>query len=492
MKIFGMDIPPKSEGAPLEKWYLKAKTEFEEALTSGDPIAQMFALKKFDDISRKADKNRSGHKDDFLKTFNELKTAKPELYTAYTYMQQEIAESLSDVDYKKYDKTGELVRHGKPMLGKDGQPLFSEAKVAEMLKSLDGSDEDGRAKIVQMIYADKGIQNLSAYSKAAVVAGFFAMNGLVQPTKLSAGVLEDVASIEKKSDTTDNSNKQDEFRLVFNAETITKVEGDSLTLLGKKREVLATKTPTQLGLDANTPLKMKTGTKYKLVNAKERLDANGDGKIKVWDGFPGKKIFCLVEIDLNTEGVFKLAEDTDDNLYAAYLDGEELCWNRILPPEEAPDNGQFARTETTKPAKVETRESNLIAKLGLSKRFFLVNDRTNTRQEIAMRVEIETFKLDNYGGNQKIGSPRELYLVKQVENKHTYWKKVDGSEEFKDYYPRDGGLYHIEEAPYTEGYNGLSSGNGEGDDTVAVPKDIIGNELHIYLAEKLLREDVED
>ncbi|MBP6866161.1 MAG: hypothetical protein KBC12_01300 [Candidatus Pacebacteria bacterium] len=479
MKIFGMEIPPKNEGAPLEKWYLKAKNEFKETLASGDPVSQMFALKKFDDISRKAEKKSGAHRDDFLKTFTELKTTKPELYTGYTYMQQEIMQSLSPVDYNKYLKTGELERHGKPMLGADGQPLFSDEKVVEMVALLSGADKEARSKIVKMIYEDQRFQNLGAYAKAATVAGFFAMQGL-SPTEASANTLSSSGIlIENSVDASYGSDNENEFRLVFNAETITKVEGDSLTLLGKKREVLDRKSPTELGLDANTPLKMKTGTKYKLVNAKERFDEDGDGKIKVWDGFPGKKVFCLVEIDLNTEGVFKLAEDTDDNLYAAYLDGEELCWNRIIEPETS-DNGQFDEPET--PAKKIERENNLIAKRGLETQWFLENPVTRTEQLIGRCVEIEEFNLDKYGGNSQTRMTK-LYLVKQIDgNGDAYWKIVDGAADFNTYYP----INNIVKGRFTEGYNGLNGTSY----TVPVPEDLKGTAKEIHLASELLGLDV--
>jgi len=479
MKIFGMEIPPKNEGAPLEKWYLKAKGEFEATLQSGDPISQMFALKKFDDISRKAEKKSSEHRSDFLKTLKELQTTKPELYTGYNYMQQEIMQSLSPVDYNKYLKTGELERHGRPMLGADGQPLFSDEKVVEMVALLSGADKEARSKIVKMIYEDKKFQDLDSWAKAAAVAGFFALQGLA-PTEARAGVLEDNVKMERGVDATYDSNNQNEFRLVFNAENITKVEGDSLTLLGKRREVLARKSPTELGLDANTPLKMKTGTKYKLVNARERFD-DKDGKIKVWDGFPGKKIFCLVEIDLNTEGKFMLAEDADDNLYAATLDGEELCWNRILPPEEEnDDNGQFARPPAP-PANVE-RENNLIAKRGLENQWFLENPVTRTEQLIGRRVEIETFNLDKHGGNSKVRMD-VLYLVKQVDgNGDTYWKIVDGAPDFETYYPKE----DIIKGRFTDGYNGLNGTSY----TVPVPEDLKGSAREIQLASNLLGLDV--
>ncbi len=496
MKILGMEIPPKGkknnsniESAPVlpealtglwEKCeeYLGAREKFAQTLRNGTALDQVQALKNLQDTT-KIYAGEQGQKvmKDYTNVFNSLQKVNVELHRAYSDMEDQIVDSnnYSKEEFDAYSQ-GDL-----SLLNKEGKPLFNPEEMAAIIEyNKDPANEKKKAKIVELVHGMGGTQKAQDYAKAAAVAGFFAMQGLA-PTDLKANTLSSSGvTIENTVDISSSSDKQDEFRLVFNAETTTKVEGDSLTLLGKKREVLATKTPTQLGLDANTPLKMKTGTKYKLVNAKERLDANGDGKIKVWDGFPGKKIFCLVEIDLNTEGVFKLAEDTDDNLYAAYLDGEELCWNRILPPEEAPDNGQFDEPETP-PKKIE-RENNLVAKRGLESQWFLENPVTRTEQLIGRCVEIEEFNLDKYGGNSPTRITK-LYLVKQVDGSgNTYWKIVDGDADFSTYYP----INNIVKGRFTEGYNGLNGTSY----TVPVPEDLKGTEKEIKLASELLGLDV--
>ncbi|MFN4181201.1 MAG: hypothetical protein ACK4FA_00685 [Candidatus Paceibacteria bacterium] len=203
--------------------------------------------------------------------------------------------------------------------------------------------------------AEKGANKTefqTTYEKRAAVEAAFDLKK--EETAAEHGAFDEKENDEDMGSSGDfNPDESSEFKFVFNENSITKIEGDSLTLLGKKREVLDRKSPTELGLDANTPLKMKTGTKYKLVNALERI-SDRDGKIKVWDGFPGKKIFCLVEIDLDEEGKFMLAEDENDNLYAAKLNGEDLCWNRIIPVEDEEDP-QLERAKTA-PKKQEVKE----------------------------------------------------------------------------------------------------------------------------------------
>ncbi|MFM7088789.1 MAG: hypothetical protein ACKOW9_04665 [Candidatus Paceibacterota bacterium] len=277
-----------------------------------------------------------------------------------------------------------------------------------------------------------------------------------------------------------NPDESSEFKFVFNENSITKIEGDSLTLLGKKREVLDRKSPTELGLDANTPLKMKTGTKYKLVNALERI-SNRDGKIKVWDGFPGKKIFCLVEIDLDEEGRFMLAEDEKDNLYAAKLNGEDLCWNRIIPVEDEEDP-QLERAKTApKKQKIETKESHLTAKMSEKFQWFLVNPNTQTRQVVAMSVQFEIIN----NGDKVVNTVGPLYLVKQVDwNGKTYWEKVDGAQAFDTYYPA------VDIQQELTGYR--NHGISPSDYTIDIPDDLSGDEFEAYIAEKLLHINVED
>ena len=216
MKMSKIEISlKKKEG--LEKWYLKAKTEFEESLNK-NPLDQILALKKFDDKSRQADNSHPGHREDFLKAFNELEGSHAELNKAYKYFQQEVATQLSGSDFERYEKTGKLMKHGKSLLSEN---LLPEDEAQKVLDLVNNTKPEGRSKVVQMIYNDLAVSSAGNYAKAAAVAGFMLMNGLTESGQLSAAPLSSAGRmVERSFNAPEKTYKEKETIPVFEGDPV--------------------------------------------------------------------------------------------------------------------------------------------------------------------------------------------------------------------------------------------------------------------------------
>ncbi len=174
----------------------------------------------------------------------------------------------------------------------------------------------------------------------------------------------------------------------------------------------------------------------------------------------------LVELPADIQ-VFK----KDGKVYAV------VCGN-LLKLRSAPGEKKPEKIKENKP---EAKESNLTAKMSEKFNWFLVNPITKTRQVVAMSVEFEVIN----NGDKVVNTIGPLYLVKQVDaNGKTFWEKVDGAQAFAQYYP----IEDIEQE--RRGYR--DHGISPSDYTVRIPKDLKGDELEEYVAQEVLKIEVED
>jgi len=270
-------------------------------------------------------------------------------------------QSLSPVDYNKYLKTGELERHGKPMLGADGQPLFSDEKVAEMVALLSGADKEARSKVVQMIYADKRIQDLDGWAKAAAVAGFFALQGLA-PTEAQAGTTlnSSTFAMEKTVGATKTFNKSEFF--LGNPVTLSLSPDQYQKKVGEGNLAGSTTTPyyhqttlKSLGIKQSASIDLeKINGKPVPLSTYTMAYANTqdkDGNYWAYDGFRDGQAWL---VKLSYEELSRLSfVEYNGALYLEKVKSEktgkddEACGNIWIPvvvnDGEADDNGQLDR-----------------------------------------------------------------------------------------------------------------------------------------------------